>query len=646
MKKIIFCTAVCLILLPSCASLFNQVNPEELAPTPAELVVGYWGMYYSDSGEEAEGYLYFSESGYSFGVGPDDNGGYYFDGLEEVMWTWFENSSSIIFYQFGEDPSNTDEYYVGEFQNMDVLAMRFVGDDEYDEELYLKRVEDFIPGNMLIERNNDVNLEGKWFLSEEGFGAEDGGLIYFYADGKVGGSEEFFDGEKWLWRYDGIAKTLIWIENENDIYAEGEAFTVNVIAPDKIELHSDWDGLYLTKIMDPFTQEQEELAAELAKFKMEEWKEKRIAYNDFLNDNSKIPGEKPGQYLVKDVNPPEIEITSPSVKRGIAVQSRDPEIIIRGKATDESGIFSVVVNGVEAEVSENGEFEAVIRLAYGANNITVIAADPLGNNGMRQFEIDREANQMSSATTSLDQGFNELSGFGDYYALIIAVEDYLDKSVSDLDFPIDDAENVKNVLVQNYTFAERNVTFLKNPDRKEIIKAFQDLKNKLSAEDNLFIFYAGHGYWDESMRQGYWLPSNASKADPSEWLANSTVRDYIRGIRTRHTLMVADACFSGGIFKTREAFIDAEASIQKMYEMPSRKAITSGAMNAVPDKSVFVEYLIKRLAENRDKYLYSEKLFISFKDAVINNSPVNQTPLFGVINETGDEGGDFIFIKR
>jgi hypothetical protein len=40
----------------------------------------------------------------------------------------------------------------------------------------------------------------------------------------------------------------------------------------------------------------------------------------------------------------------------------------------------------------------------------------------------------------------------------------------------------------------------------------------------------------------------------------------------------------------------------------------------------------------------SQQLFDSFRQAVINNSMV--VPQDGVIAEAGDEGGDFIFVKR
>jgi hypothetical protein len=67
-------------------------------------------------------------------------------------------------------------------------------------------------------------------------------------------------------------------------------------------------------------------------------------------------------------------------------------------------------------------------------------------------------------------------------------------------------------------------------------------------------------------------------------------------------------------------------------------------MTEVPDRSAFVRYLVERLSENEDKYISSEQLFSSFRIAVINNSDV--IPQYGEIRNVGDEGGDFIFIKR
>jgi hypothetical protein len=86
--------------------------------------------------------------------------------------------------------------------------------------------------------------------------------------------------------------------------------------------------------------------------------------------------------------------------------------------------------------------------------------------------------------------------------------------------------------------------------------------------------------------------------------------------------------------------------VQKKYELPSRKAITSGTLTTVPNESVFMKYLLKRLNQNTQKYLSAGQLFNMIEDPVINNTTGDNQPQYAPISRTGDEGGDFIFIKR
>ena len=249
-------------------------------------------------------------------------------------------------------------------------------------------------------------------------------------------------------------------------------------------------------------------------------------------------------------------------------------------------------------------------------------------------------NSKSSSQQSVNQS-------EEYHALIIGVDTYRHGSLNDLNDPVNDARKIKEILQSRYTFHPGNVQLLSNPRRAEIVDALDRLSSTLSDQDNLLIFYSGHGYWDKKTNQGYWLPSDAEKTRRANWIPNGTIRDYINGIKSKHTLLISDACFSGGIFKTKKAFSDSSAAINVLNSLTSRKAITAGTQNEeVPDKSVFLEYLTKRLLNNPDKYLSSQNLFSLFNEAVINNSPTRQVPQFGVIRETGDEGGDFIFVKR
>jgi len=241
---------------------------------------------------------------------------------------------------------------------------------------------------------------------------------------------------------------------------------------------------------------------------------------------------------------------------------------------------------------------------------------------------------------TLDEKVPEL---GTYYALLIASQDYLDPNINQLTEPINDATKLKDVLQKQYGFKDENIIFLKNPKRSDIYAALEGLVDKITKEDNVLIFYAGHGHFDEDRNQGYWLPVDAHQKVRDLWISNADIRDYLKGIKAKHTLLISDACFSGGLFRTRDAFTNADVAIQELQRNPSRRAMTSGTLKAVPDKSVFVEYLVKRLSENREPFLSTQKLFASIQEPVTNNSPNRQMPQYGVIQEVGDEGGDFIF---
>jgi hypothetical protein len=372
-------------------------------------------------------------------------------------------------------------------------------------------------------------------------------------------------------------------------------------------------------------------------------------YNDELNitlspvqnkqviaENKVIP-EKTNE----DKTPPAIKIIKPDLSRGFKPTVSDEYIEITGTAYDENGIFSVTINGVPAKTSLDGTFTAEIKMIEGSNKITILAKDKNMNTSSESFYLERESIQSNNITNE-----SELISNFKYYALIIGIEDYLDPNLSDLDEPVKDAQRLYNSLLQNYQFDAENVVFLQNPTKDEITQVLEKYFKTLGSNDNLLIFYAGHGYWDDKFKQGYWLTADSKTDNRGTWLSNSTIRDYLRAISCRHSLLITDACFAGGIFKSREAFPDASKAINELYKLPSRKAFTSGALNEVPDKSVFLEYLIKRLEENDQKYLSAEQLFASFKIAVINNSPDSQVPQFGEIKETGDEGGDFIFIRK
>jgi len=335
---------------------------------------------------------------------------------------------------------------------------------------------------------------------------------------------------------------------------------------------------------------------------------------------------------------PHITIFSPMEQDGIISHDQSTVLIV-GKAESEDGIQTMLVNRQRATLNDAGVFQADISLVTGENRIELVAVSNRGKMGRSEIVI--LCTDKSATATVADQPVEET---GTYYALIIGIDEYNDEQITDLDFPIHDADSLYETLVGNYTFRREDITFLKNPTRTEMIIALDELGQKITEKDNLLIFYAGHGFWDEKSGIGYWLPSDAARSNTANWFRNSTLRDFIGSIRSRHTLLIADACFSGSIFKTRAGFASEPQGIQKLHELPSRKAMTSGTLKEVPDQSVFVKYLIRELKQNQARHLPSEVLFGNFKTAVLNNSP--NVPQYGTIQNVGDEGGDFIFKRN
>lgn len=339
---------------------------------------------------------------------------------------------------------------------------------------------------------------------------------------------------------------------------------------------------------------------------------------------------------MSDTQPPVIKIIAPALVDGVRFQTDLKEVDLIGEVTDASKIRFVSVNTDIRLINETGIFATSLSLIPGENLVQIRAMDEHNNLTSQDIIIECHPAVITLA--------DRISSHSMYYGLFIGVNQYSDPGIPDLDNPIKDAERLYQILTDKYTFEEENIQFLRNPTRSEIVFELDELRDRVSSEDNLLIFYAGHGYWDKEARIGYWLPADATKNSTVEWFRNSTLVDFLQAIRTKHTLLITDACFAGSIFKTRSINLDEEVVYETLYEMPSRKAMTSGPLNEVPDQSAFLKYLTQRLDENRETYLSSEELFSSFRMAVISNS--NVVPQYGVIQDVGNQGGDFIFLRR
>ena len=167
---------------------------------------------------------------------------------------------------------------------------------------------------------------------------------------------------------------------------------------------------------------------------------------------------------------------------------------------------------------------------------------------------------------------------------------------------------------------------------------------ELFCRDNFLIFYEGHGNWDAGTQDGCWLFSDAKRNNKPDWFRNSKLRDYIKEIKSNHTLLVSDACFDGLAFESYPISADPPVPVEKLNGLVSRKAITSGIRIVVPKNSEFAGNLINGLKKNRQKYFPARKLYSNFVET--EKGEGRKVPQYGVISSSGDEGGDFIFVLK
>jgi len=240
---------------------------------------------------------------------------------------------------------------------------------------------------------------------------------------------------------------------------------------------------------------------------------------------------------------------------------------------------------------------------------------------------------------------------GEYFGLVIGIDEYSGEWPM-LKNAVNDAKGVADLLSSKYTFQYMKTLYNKDATRDNILKEFELLLQNVKENDNVLIYYSGHGEYIQNMDKGFWVPADASSKSISKYISNEDIRSFLTGIRSKHTLLVTDACFSGDIFRGKTMTIPYENSTKyysKMYSLSSRKALTSGGIEPVLDKgkenhSIFAYYFLQALKNNTEKYFDAGQIFDFLKIPVVNNS--YQTPAYSPIRNAGDEGGQFIFIMK
>lgn len=364
--------------------------------------------------------------------------------------------------------------------------------------------------------------------------------------------------------------------------------------------------------------------------------------------------------VAANVDAPSIEIIDPpmSLMRGtptVRLRSGITEKEVVGKIKAPSGLQAFYVNGNKEPVDDYSLFWVTIPVKSVRNPVKLKAVDDKGREVEFDFSLVADQKPLDdtikvSQAAPLDIDRNVT--LGRYHALIIGNNRYA--YYPDLETPINDAKETEKILREKFGF---NTTMLTNATRYDILSALNDLRETLTANDNLLIYYAGHGELDDVNNRGHWLPVDAEPGNSTNWISNVSISDILNTMPAKHVMVVADSCYAGTLSMASVPRINVDMSpeahaewVKIMSKARARTVLTSGGIAPVLDgggsgHSVFARAFIDTLNKAdgivEGHSVYREVLGkVRVRARELNH---DQVPEYAPARYAGHEAGEFFF---
>lgn len=311
--------------------------------------------------------------------------------------------------------------------------------------------------------------------------------------------------------------------------------------------------------------------------------------------------------------PPSITLTS-EIPAEIAVST----LSVEGKVTDDQGVTDVSVTvrqpgrkGLAIEVPEKkllDTFQVDLALEPGQNEIRIEATDTSGQISTESFMVSRKSAPSPATEISPPVAAQRP---GEVYAVIIGIGDYQDERIPDLQFTVNDAQGLYNILTDPEFggVPKEHIRLLLNEDATDrAIKGAIGgwLSRQATKDDTVIIYYSGHGAPEG--RETYWVTYNANIDDLyTTALNNNDISEMLARIQSERVINFLDSCYSAATVNRR----DRTRSLQT--EIPWEKFSGKGrvTISASDGKQlsleldeyghgVFTYYLLEGLKGNAD----------------------------------------------
>ncbi|MBI4675282.1 MAG: caspase family protein [Chloroflexi bacterium] len=229
---------------------------------------------------------------------------------------------------------------------------------------------------------------------------------------------------------------------------------------------------------------------------------------------------------------------------------------------------------------------------------------------------------------------------------------------------VSDALGVQKLFIEKLGFVMPLPPLLNADATADKIMALvtDQLPQVLQPDDNLVLFFAGHGHTRinkvalREIESGYLVPVDAQLENWADKLSTDYFLENVSQLPARHVLLVIDACKSGFALSGMSVHRSAVTYQEKLARNVSRQVITSARRNEdaldsgpIPKHSLFTGTLIEGLnwgaADlDRNGLVTSYELGLYLQQRVGQASDSKQTPDFGSFNL--DERGELVISLR
>lgn len=237
-------------------------------------------------------------------------------------------------------------------------------------------------------------------------------------------------------------------------------------------------------------------------------------------------------------------------------------------------------------------------------------------------------------------------------ALLFATNVY--DSFTELVNPVVDASSLLAEFTNNY---KAIVELVENPTLNETVKKIREYATmKYTPQDQLFIFFAGHGIYDRIFKEGYVISKDSKSNDETKtsYLSHSNLRTMINNIPCDHVFLVMDVCF-GGTFDPLIASshrgavmyedISTENFIERKSKYKTRLYLTSGGNEYVPDgRPGHHSPFMRKFLEALRNYGGGDGI-VTVNEILSYVEKVEPQPRFGEFGDN-EPGSDFLFILK